>query len=72
MQTMTKFRALVSAALCDAPLAFPAVARDYRPNDTPHLSGALFAVMAGIDIIHVPYKGTGPAFAASERSKPEE
>jgi tripartite-type tricarboxylate transporter receptor subunit TctC len=32
-------------------------------GSTPHLSGALFAVMAGIDIVHVPYKGTGPASA---------
>jgi tripartite-type tricarboxylate transporter receptor subunit TctC len=28
-----------------------------------HLSGALFADAAGIDITHVPYKGTGPALA---------
>ena len=28
-----------------------------------HLSGALFAEAAGIDITHVPYKGTGPALA---------
>ena len=33
------------------------------PGSTPHLSGALFAVMAGIDVVHVPYKGTGPASA---------
>jgi tripartite-type tricarboxylate transporter receptor subunit TctC len=33
------------------------------PGSTPHLSGALFAVMAGIDIVHIPYKGTGPASA---------
>src|SRR5260370_77381 len=26
-----------------------------------HLSGALFAQMAGIDLLHVPYRGTGPA-----------
>ncbi len=26
-----------------------------------HLSGALFAQQAGIDILHVPYRGTGPA-----------
>ena len=26
-----------------------------------HLSGALFAQMAGIDMLHVPYRGTGPA-----------
>jgi tripartite-type tricarboxylate transporter receptor subunit TctC len=28
-----------------------------------HLSGALFAHATGIDITHVPYKGTGPALA---------
>ena len=26
-----------------------------------HLAGALFAEAAGIDLTHVPYKGTGPA-----------
>jgi len=26
-----------------------------------HLSGALFAQMAGIEMLHVPYRGTGPA-----------
>ena len=26
-----------------------------------HLSGALFAQMTGIDMLHVPYRGTGPA-----------
>ena len=29
-----------------------------------HLSGALFNVMAGVDMLHVPYRGTGPAVAA--------
>lgn len=29
-----------------------------------HLSAELFKVMAGIDMIHVPYKGTGPALTA--------
>jgi tripartite-type tricarboxylate transporter receptor subunit TctC len=27
----------------------------------PHVAGALFAAMAGIDIVHIPYKGSGPA-----------
>jgi len=27
----------------------------------PHLSGELFKLLAGIDVQHVPYKGTGPA-----------
>ena len=26
-----------------------------------HLSGALFAQMAGVELLHVPYRGTGPA-----------
>ena len=31
-------------------------------NGTPlHLSGELFKAMAGVDIVHVPYKGAGPA-----------
>jgi tripartite-type tricarboxylate transporter receptor subunit TctC len=28
---------------------------------TPHLAGALFAHLAGVDIVHVPYRGAGPA-----------
>ncbi|MGQ0565801.1 MAG: Bug family tripartite tricarboxylate transporter substrate binding protein [Gemmobacter sp.] len=31
-------------------------------NGTPlHLSGELFKAMAGVDILHIPYKGSGPA-----------
>jgi tripartite-type tricarboxylate transporter receptor subunit TctC len=31
-------------------------------NGTPlHLSGELFKSMAGVDIVHIPYKGAGPA-----------
>lgn len=30
-------------------------------GSTSHLTGALFASAAGIDIVHVPYKGSGPA-----------
>ena len=31
-------------------------------NGTPlHLSGELFKTMAGVDITHIPYKGSGPA-----------
>jgi tripartite-type tricarboxylate transporter receptor subunit TctC len=28
-----------------------------------HLTGELFKMMAGVDIVHVPYRGGGPAFA---------
>jgi tripartite-type tricarboxylate transporter receptor subunit TctC len=31
---------------------------------TPHLAGELFKAMAGINIVHVGYKGTGPAIIA--------
>ncbi len=32
------------------------------PGTSLHLSGELFKKMAGIDIIHVPYKGAGPVY----------
>jgi tripartite-type tricarboxylate transporter receptor subunit TctC len=32
------------------------------PGTSLHLSGELFKVMAGVDIVHVPYKGAGPAY----------
>jgi tripartite-type tricarboxylate transporter receptor subunit TctC len=28
---------------------------------SPHLSGELFKVMTGVNLVHVPYRGTGPA-----------
>ncbi len=31
---------------------------------TPHLAGELFRTMAGINIVHIGYKGTGPALIA--------
>ena len=31
------------------------------PGTTPHLAGALFAHLAGVDIVHVPYRGAAPA-----------
>ncbi len=33
-------------------------------GSTHHLSGELLKTMAGIDIVHIPYKGTTPAIAA--------
>ena len=32
------------------------------PGSSLHLSGELFKAMAGVDIVHVPYKGAGPAY----------
>ena len=31
---------------------------------SPHLAGELFKTMAGIDLVHVPYKGSSPALTA--------
>lgn len=28
---------------------------------SPHMAGELFKAMTGVDIVHIPYKGTGPA-----------
>ena len=56
----------------DSVAALLALARA-RPGDltyassgngsTAHLAGELFKTMAGIDLVHVPYKGAGPAMA---------
>ncbi|MFO1163350.1 MAG: tripartite tricarboxylate transporter substrate binding protein [Reyranellaceae bacterium] len=32
------------------------------PGSSLHLSGELFKAMAAVDIVHVPYKGAGPAY----------
>jgi tripartite-type tricarboxylate transporter receptor subunit TctC len=32
-------------------------------GSTPHASGELFKMMAGVEMIHVPYRGAGPAMA---------
>ena len=32
------------------------------PGTAPHLAGELMKTMAGIDMVHVPYKGGGPAY----------
>jgi tripartite-type tricarboxylate transporter receptor subunit TctC len=30
-------------------------------GSTPHMAGELFKMTAGVDMVHVPYRGTGPA-----------
>jgi tripartite-type tricarboxylate transporter receptor subunit TctC len=30
-------------------------------GSSPHMSGELFKMMAGVDLVHVPYRGAGPA-----------
>ena len=32
-------------------------------GSTPHVSGELFKLMTGVDLVHVPYRGSGPARA---------
>ena len=32
-------------------------------GSTPHLAGELFKMMAGVDMVHVPYRGQGPALS---------
>lgn len=32
-------------------------------GSSPHLAGAMFAQMAGVEMVHVPYKGTAPSIA---------
>src|SRR5215213_8185087 len=32
------------------------------PGGAPHLGGELLKSMAGIDLVHIPYKGSGPSF----------
>ncbi len=36
----------------------------YGPGSSNHLASELFKAMAGIDLVHVPYKGAAPAVAA--------
>jgi tripartite-type tricarboxylate transporter receptor subunit TctC len=36
-------------------LSFPSAGN----GSTPHLAGEIFKLMAGVDLVHVPYKGTG-------------
>ena len=33
------------------------------PGTGPHLTGELFKMMAGVNLVHVPYRGAGPAIA---------
>ena len=30
-------------------------------GSAPHMAGELFKMMAGVDLVHVPYRGQGPA-----------
>jgi tripartite-type tricarboxylate transporter receptor subunit TctC len=35
-----------------------------------HLSGEMFKLMAGIDLVHIPFKGSGPAVTAAAQGQP--
>ena len=36
-------------------------------GSAPHMAGELFKMMAGVDMVHVPYRGQGPAMIGSAR-----
>ena len=38
-----------------------------RHRNSPHVAGELFKMMAGVDMVHVPYRGAGPALDRSAR-----
>lgn len=57
-KSVTEFIALAKAQAGKLVYASSAV------GGLPHLAGELFQSMAGIKMLHVPYKGGGPAFAA--------
>jgi tripartite-type tricarboxylate transporter receptor subunit TctC len=42
-----------------AELSFPSAGN----GSTPHLAGEIFKVMAGVNLVHVPYKGSGQSMA---------
>jgi tripartite-type tricarboxylate transporter receptor subunit TctC len=35
-----------------------------------HLSGEMFKLMAGVDLVHIPFKGSGPAVTAAAQGQP--
>ncbi len=39
------------------------------PSTGSHLAGALLAVAAGVELVHVPYRGAGPAYPDPTRSR---
>jgi tripartite-type tricarboxylate transporter receptor subunit TctC len=36
-------------------------------GSAPHMAGELFKMMTGVDMVHVPYRGQGPALVGSAR-----
>jgi len=57
-QTVTELIALAKKPGTKLAYASPGI------GNTIHIAGALFSVRAGIDMVHVPYKGGGPAVGA--------
>src|SRR5262245_48653114 len=39
------------------------------PGTTPHLAGEMLKMMAGIDVVHIPYKGGGPPSPTSSEAR---
>ena len=55
MKTVTEFIAYAKANPDKINLASAGT------GTSPHISGELFKMMTGIDMVHVPYRGAGPA-----------
>ena len=47
--------------LCQGVIPARSTWRPAAPETRPHLTGELFKMMAGVDMVHVPYRGGGPA-----------
>jgi tripartite-type tricarboxylate transporter receptor subunit TctC len=52
--TLPEFIAYLKANAAKINLATPGI------GTPPHVAGELFKMMAGVDMVHVPYRGTGP------------
>ena len=35
----------------------------------PHMAGELFKMLTGVNLVHVPYRGSGPALGSADRSR---
>ena len=51
----------LAAGTAKAPAASPPAPVRSGNGAAAHMSGELFKMMAGVDIVHIPYRGTAPA-----------
>ena len=54
-------RASPSSSPTPRPIRASSISRSPGVGSTGHLAGELFKAMAGVDIVHVPYRGAAPA-----------